>query len=249
MKINILSPHIDDAAYSLALTISKCAMSKMEITIINCFTVTNWALRFVSKNVKEISDLRKKEDVEFYNNYNVPVRIVNLDLLDAPLRNGFIFQEKSFEETEWKMVEYLKNYLEKNCDGILFCPLGIGDHIDHAICLETVVQLYKKMDVLFFEDLPYASRISEGEITDLLKNIEERLMVKLHCDISTSNNCLFDKEAIIRLYKTQINDEICAEIIDYMNAVSGERFWGETEVIAQLNKSYVSDQNVLKKNF
>jgi len=241
MKINILSPHIDDAAYCLALTISKCAKSKMEITIINCFTVTKWAIRFVSKDVKEISDLRKKEDVEFYNNYKVPITIVNLDLLDAPLRNGFIFQEKSFEETEWQIVEHLKNYLGKNREGILFCPLGIGDHIDHAICREAVVHLYEKMDVLFFEDLPYASRISEFEIMEHLKNLEKRLAVKLLHEINSCENCIVNKEEVIRLYKTQINDKICAEIIAYMNAVCGERFWGEARIIAQLKKSYLPD--------
>ncbi len=241
MKINILSPHIDDAAYCLALTIAKCAKSKMEITIINCFTVTNWAIRFVSKDINEISQLRKKEDVEFYNNYKFPITIVNLDLLDAPLRNGFIFQEKSFEETEWQVVEHLKNYLEKNSDGILFCPLGIGNHIDHAICREAVVQLYKKMHVLFFEDLPYASRISECEMMEHVKNLEERLAVKLLHEINPCENCLLNKEDLIRLYKTQISDEICAEIIAHMNAVSGERFWGESPVIGLLNKSYVID--------
>jgi LmbE family N-acetylglucosaminyl deacetylase len=235
MKINILSPHIDDAAYCLALTISKCVKCKMEITIINCFTVTDWAIRFVSKDKNEISLLRKKEDEQFYKSYDFPITIVNLDLLDAPLRSGFIFQENVFGEREWEMVEELKSYLENYVDGILFCPLAIGNHIDHAICREAVMQLYKKIKVIFFEDLPYAFRISKDEILAHVNDLQKNLNVKLIHQINPCEQLSFDKEQLIRIYDTQINEEICAEIIAHMNAVCGERFWGEPKVLQELN--------------
>lgn len=241
MKINILSPHIDDAAYCLALTISKCVKCKMEITIINCFTVTDWAIRFVSKDRNEISLLRKKEDEQFYKSYNFPITIVNLDLLDAPLRNGFIFQENAFGEKEWEMVQELKTHLENYPDGILFCPLGIGDHIDHAICREAVMQLYGKIKVIFFEDLPYAFRVSEAEIFASVDNLQKNLNVKLIHQINRCEPISFDKEQLIRIYDTQINEEICAEIISHMNVLSGERFWAEARVLLELNRSYLSD--------
>ncbi|HSV11805.1 MAG TPA: PIG-L family deacetylase, partial [Hanamia sp.] len=177
MKINILSPHIDDAAYCLALTISKCVKCKMEITIINCFTVSKWAIRFVSKDVNEISLLRKEEDEKFYRSYGFPISILNLDLLDAPLRDGFIFQQDPFAEKEWSVVQELKTHLENHLDGILFCPLGIGDHIDHAICREAVMQLYEKIKVIFFEDLPYAFRIHEEGIFAHVKKLQESLKI------------------------------------------------------------------------
>jgi LmbE family N-acetylglucosaminyl deacetylase len=237
MKINILSPHIDDAAYCLALTISNCAKSKMEITIINCFTVTKWAIRFVSKDINEISLLRKKEDEQFYKSYRYPINIVNLDLLDAPLRNGFIFQQHPFGEKEWNVVQELKTHLENQVDGILFCPLGIGDHIDHAICREAVMQLYGKIKVIFFEDLPYAFRICEEQIFAHVKNLQENLKVNLTYQINRMEELNINKEELIRIYDTQINEEICAEIIAHMHAISGERFWGEEKVLQELNNS------------
>lgn len=239
MKINILSPHIDDAAYGLALTISRCVNSKIPVTIINCFTVTKWAIRFVSKDINEVSLLRKKEDAECYKTFNTPIDIINLDLIDAPLRNGYIFQSQPFQPNEYELVEELKKKLETSQDAILLCPLGIGNHIDHAICREAVVQLYTKMKVLFFEDLPYANRISEAEIFAQIKDLEERLKVRLVHRIDGLQNCTINKEQLIRLYKTQINDEICSEIIAHMNTLSGERLWGEAHLLEELHNSLV----------
>jgi LmbE family N-acetylglucosaminyl deacetylase len=239
MKINILSPHIDDAAYCLALTISQCVNSHIPVSIINCFTVTKWTIVYVSKDINEISLLRKKEDEEFYKCYNTPIDIINLELHDAPLRNGYIFQYKPLEPNEWEVVAEIKNYLSKNMDGILFCPLAIGNHVDHAICREAVIQLYTEIPVIFFEDLPYARRITEEEIFAEIKSLEQRLNIQLIHQIEGFENCSINKEQNIRLYKTQINDEICSEVISHMNHLSGERLWGEAKLIDQLKASFI----------
>ena len=231
MKINILSPHIDDAGYCLALTISALINQNIPVSIINCFTITKWTIVFVSKDINEVTLIRKNEDIEFYKSYKVPVPIVNLDLLDAPLRNGFIFNEKPFEEIEWKVVEELKVRLDTEFNGILFCPLAIGNHVDHQICREAVIQLYENRKVIFFEDLPYANRISESEICLHVAQLEDRLKVKLTSHVHVPQNCTLNKEQCVRLYKSQLTDEICGEIISHFNNLRGERLWGEAETI------------------
>lgn len=237
MTINILSPHIDDAAYCLAISISRFVEKNVSIQIINCFTITKWTIAFVPGGIEEITLLRKKEDEAFYKKYNAPISIINLDMLDAPLRNTAIFMEKPFRKLEWETVAILKNYLEKNVNDILFCPLAIGNHIDHAICIEAVLQLYDKMKIIFFEDLPYASRISEKEILRHIRKIEKRLKTEFVSFLFEENNCLINKEQNLRLYETQLNDTICAEIITHLHNLHGERLWGDKEVINQLSSS------------
>ena len=63
MKIFILSPHIDDAAYGLTLSISQFLNSGIDVTIINCFTVTQWTIRFVSKEQEVISKLSGRASI------------------------------------------------------------------------------------------------------------------------------------------------------------------------------------------
>ncbi|MCW3112128.1 MAG: LmbE family protein [Segetibacter sp.] len=239
MKINILSPHIDDAAFGLALTISKCANNNIPVTIINCFTVTKWtAIAVENKEVTAVSLLRKNEDAVFYQTFNANINIINLDLLDAPLRNGYIFQQQPFQQNELELIEELRKLLAHHVDGLLLSPLGIGNHIDHAICRAAVLKLYDQIDVLFYEDLPYAKRITQQQIELHLKELEDELGVILSSSTDGLLNCTIDKESAIRLYKSQMNDEIASEIIAHLNALKGERIWGEETVLEKLKITF-----------
>lgn len=235
LKIYILSPHIDDAAFGLALTISKCANNNVSVTIINCFTVTRWtAIPVENKATDAVSLLRKLEDAAFYKTIHENIQIINLDLLDAPLRNGYIFQEQPFQENELELIDELKVLLRQHVDGLLFCPLGIGNHIDHAICRAAVEKLYKQLDVVFYEDLPYAKRISHSQIELHIKELEQQLGVKLSNNTQGLLDCNVDKEQAIRLYKSQMNEEIASEIIAHLNDLKGERIWAEETELDKL---------------
>lgn len=235
-KIFVLSPHIDDAAFGLALTISKCANSNIPVTIINCFTVTKWtAIPVENKEISAVSRMRKDEDVEFYNNINPNIQVINLDLLDAPLRNGYIFQNQPFHQDELQLIEELKKLLEQNVvNGLLLCPLAIGSHIDHAICRESVIGLYKKLNIIFFEDLPYAQRIGEDQIHRHIHCLENQLNVKFADYLSAAEDSIIDKEQAIGVYKSQVNEEIISEIAAHLHALKGERLWGEEAQIKRL---------------
>lgn len=243
MKIFILSPHIDDAAFGLTLTISELVSNNIPVTIINCFTVTKWtAIPVADKSIDAVSFLRKNEDVSFYKSFKRNINIINLDLLDAPLRNGYIFQSRPFEQNEWELIDNLGKLIEKHVDGLLFCPLAIGNHIDHAVCREAVIRLYKNTNVIFFEDLPYARRISDNQLKSHVKSLEEQLEVNFTNCIINSENSRIDKNRAIRLYESQLNEEICSEIVIHMNTLKGERLWGEEDKIEELRK-------VLKNKF
>ncbi len=233
-EIFILSPHIDDAAFGLTLTIAKLINKNIPVTIINCFTVTRWTGVFVSRDIEVVSRLRKDEDAQYNKLFDSQINIINLDLLDAPLRNGYIFQDQPFQENELELIEELSKRLEPQINGILLSPLAIGNHIDHAISREAVIKLYKKLDVIFFEDLPYAQRIGEDQIYGHIRELEKKLGVKLKSFTAGMENSTIDKGRAIRVYKSQLNEEICSEITGHMNALQGERLWGEEAKIEKL---------------
>lgn len=237
MKVYILSPHIDDAAFGLALTISKCANNNVSVTIINCFTVSKWtAIPVENKEIAAVSLLRKNEDVAFYKTIHNNINIINLDLLDAPLRNGYVIQHKPFEKDELELVSELKNLLEKYVDGLLLCPLGIGNHIDHAICRSAVTKLYANVETLFYEDLPYAQRITHQQLEDHIKELATELGVTLVHHTDGFLNCTVDKEQAVRMYKSQMEDSIASEIMAHLNTLKGERIWGEEKVLERFKK-------------
>lgn len=239
LKIFILSPHFDDAAYGLTLHISGIVKSELPLTIINCFTITRWtAVPVEQKGIEAVSKLRANEDVRYNNLFDSMISFINLNLLDAPLRNGYIFQFKPFELNEWALVHKLQERLESIVppqNNILLCPMGLGNHIDHAICVEAAAELYHgSLNVLFYEDLPYAARITESEIKMHINKLEKRLGVILEHEILSPQNCKVDKEVAVRVYESQMNDDICSEILAHLNNVSGERIWGEATLLKEL---------------
>lgn len=236
LKIFILSPHFDDAAYALTLHISGIIKSGIPLTVINCFTITSWtAFPVEAKGTEDISLMRQDEDIAYYRQFNADVCFINLNLLDAPLRNNYIFKHKALEPEEWRVVTELKTRLEEHVDGILLCPLGIGDHIDHVICKEAIIQLYGSMRTVFYEDLPYAARITFPEIESYVTDLEQRLNVKLKSQTYDQRKCDISKELAIGVYKSQLKDEFCGEIIAHMHRLSGERLWGEIDLLDILN--------------
>lgn len=250
LKIFILSPHFDDAAYGLTLHISGIIKSGLPLSIINCFTVTKWtAIPVEDKAIEAVSLLRAGEDVQYNTLFNSAIEFVNLNLLDAPLRNGYIFQFQPFQPNEWSVVQNLQDrledLLEDEEESILLCPMGIGNHIDHAICLEAVAELYHGYKVLFYEDLPYAARITQQDIEDHVKKLEQRLGVEFVHDVYSRNGCNIDKELAVRVYKSQMNDEICSEIVAHLNNLSGERIWGEEATLKKLTTKLNCDPPIL----
>lgn len=241
-SVFILSPHIDDAAFGLALTIAKCVSCQVPVTIINCFTVTKWtAVPVPNKSIEVVSQLRKDEDAVFYKSIG-NIKIVNLDLLDAPLRNRYIFQHQPFVGNELFLIEQLTKLLRLHVDGTMLCPLAIGDHIDHAICRATVLNIYKETDVLFYEDLPYARRITFENIQNHIHELELQAGLGLNKYIVSTRNLPIDKGEVIRLYQSQMNEDIASEIIAQCHDVNGERLWGEEEKLSSF-RSLISENN------
>jgi LmbE family N-acetylglucosaminyl deacetylase len=236
LKVSVLSPHIDDAAFGLTLTISKLIEHNVHVQLINCFTKTKWTGVFVSKDIEVITALRKQEDAAFNQCLGSKIEIDNLDLLDAPLRNNYIHQFHPFNHEELQLIEQLKAYLRKNCTGFLLCPLAIGNHIDHAICREAVNQLYPEIQVLFFEDLPYAQRITSEKLELHVEELEQNLNARFINYTVDLNNCNVDKKRAINIYKSQIDEEICSEIIAHQNRLKGERLWGEAIAIQKFKQ-------------
>nr|WP_242691789.1 PIG-L family deacetylase [Pedobacter sp. SYSU D00823] len=233
-----MSPHFDDAAYGLTLTISKLLNSDVPVKLINCFTVTRWtAIPVESKETEAISLLRAGEDQSYNALFDSKIDIVNLDLLDAPLRNNYIFRFKALAEDELALAEDLRGKLIREVEGVLLCPLSIGDHVDHVICLEAVLKLYAQLDIAFYEDLPYSARITEEQIVNHVEQVANRLQVSLIPLVNNMSNCSIDKSTAVRVYQSQMNEDIHSEILAHMENLQGERIWGEEKVLEKLKFS------------
>jgi LmbE family N-acetylglucosaminyl deacetylase len=160
----VLSPHRDDACLSLGGLIKAIGHG----VVINLFTRS---LTIAQAPVSEVSEemverIREEEDRKFIEHCNLERHEFRLP--EPPLEGRYEF-DASYIETDVErltppLISKLTQIgeLQAREKAILFCPCGIGGHVNHLATLETVLRnsgaLARSYELMFYEDLPYASR-------------------------------------------------------------------------------------------
>lgn len=232
VELTILSPHRDDAAFSLALALSRWKTLHVKITVVNFFTVTEYAPRALSTRVASISALRKKEDQSALRSIDSRIRLEALDLLDAPLRLGIDVNATCRPETisreDDSQAEILAVQIQKYFRrGLVLAPLALGDHVDH-VTVQSAASLSSRDHKLgFYEDLPYATWTPEVSLCAKVQQAEENTGVKLRSAVIRDDAPgVASKRQVIRKYQSQIAvQEANAMAKHAWNYRGGERIW------------------------
>lgn len=226
----VLSPHLDDAAFSLGPLLAQYSKNT-QFVIATAFTKsvllpTGFALACqLDKGLSANEDymaIRRSEDATWADCLNV--KIVYGEFLEAPHRGyhsakelfGSVLPEQDIRNNlrHW-ITELIKTY-EPHA---LFCPLGIGHHVDHILIRETVAQLdlpnspngpdapdapdtplKPNLPVYFFKDLPYASNTEHLSIQHYLNSDKKWF----EYSINLSNESINSAYIATTSYKTQI---------------------------------------------
>lgn len=222
--IEILSPHIDDAAFSLACFILQKSEESIPIEITTCFSISNYLANGNGSNVlEEVVRIRKGEDHDFSRQLKPSVKFNYLDLDDAPLR-GYQkcgFQDRFSEADQQQMISLQAHLKSKNSPVIV--PLGLGNHVDHIICHQAAETVRNRI-FAFYEDLPYAGRIPEAEILERVAYIENNSQLRL-MPLIAGTSYIHRKEQLCNLYPSQLKDWYLEKILHQLNRLQGERLW------------------------
>ena len=172
-KILLLSPHLDDAVFSVGAIAAELAAQGHEVHVLTCFTKsvvnpTGFGLACVlDKNLPadvDYMELRRQEDQKACQLLGVVPHWG--DLLEAPHRGyesaAELFQKiKKQDKIAEKLLEMTEKWVEENRPEIIFSPKGIGNHVDHQQVCIAVKSLQKKWpEISYFEwyDQPYLMR-------------------------------------------------------------------------------------------
>lgn len=159
----ILSPHLDDALYSMSSFLTNHYGSVIIATLFTKEVPNNYTGVFAHY---ANTPIRKMEDRDAVNkvrtlNMNIDILVKYLDLPDQ------IFRDKNSNINELiyqKMIELRDSYdITK-----IFCPLGIGEHIDHVLTYNNCKLVFDQNITYFYFDYPYCT---------LKLNIQKRLNV------------------------------------------------------------------------
>lgn len=143
--VYVLSPHLDDAVWSLGAVLQALSTTGHAITVVTVFSTTTQTA------------VRKKEDMAALD--AIGCKSVRLDFSDAIL-DGRSLQEV-FNETYVPAkddVAAIASSVQQTTpqDAVVLAPSGFGAHVDHLATRAVAAKLAAR--VVYYEDLPYAAR-------------------------------------------------------------------------------------------
>lgn len=218
-KVLVLSPHLDDAAFSLGPYLAD-ASKKNKITVATVFTksekdLSDFAMacqldKGLSCDVDYMS-IRREEDIEWSNRINV--KVIHGLLPEAPHRGynsakelfGSITELPNFEND---LNDWFLDLLHKTKPDAIFCPLGVGSHVDHVLVRQTVLnQKLSKAPIFLYKDLPYAEHVSFN-LSDYILKDDNWIETNVSLSIESIEQAIYAAEA----YKTQIKFQFGSKI-------------------------------------
>lgn len=224
----IISPHIDDAFFSLGGLLLKNKRKPQKV--VDVFATSDYTISGRA-NVKDTTRMRRSEEAK--NAKKVGAEVEFLPFSDAGSGNA---SKRTYAALKSRLKKYLG--LGKR----VFFPLGIGGHGDHVLVSKIGVELAQETgnrNVYFYEDLPYAVRTSRlFPIAGRLLGFKSRDAFPL---INTKTNARHLEHAYVsfpcgsklemcRAYKSQINKKILVAISAYSRMLGSgiacrERIW------------------------
>jgi LmbE family N-acetylglucosaminyl deacetylase len=157
-NIIYLSPHYDDAAFSVGAWIATHPGG----LLVNLFTRSEFTATEPARTVAEVSAMRAAEDQVFAERFGLDV--VALELEEPSLRGRKSRDATSVDDDIGQLRAPLFRLLDERWQegNAIFCPAAIGGHVNHLAtrltACEWAVARGRESCLRFYEDLPYASR-------------------------------------------------------------------------------------------
>lgn len=231
---SVVSPHPDDAALSVGGTLAMIAAlpSRQRLDLITVFTRSVYApgLDDGTRTEAVVSAVRLREEARFAAEVNAELHV--LDLPDASLRGYDDETERGAVLDEDRAPDLLASRLcdvtERLRPTVLWCPLALGGHVDHVLVRDAVVAIARKgMNLVFYEDVPYAAEIGEDALLSYVRVLSFDMEPVL-IDIS---DVWRTKLSLLRGYLSQLGpqDRMAVERVASCRAGlrggRGERLW------------------------
>lgn len=187
----MLSPHADDAALSLAASISQGLLPR-PITVITVFDHSTFAGRGRRGVLEAVTKRRAAEDGRFCT--AVGATLVRLGMSDACVRYPTLPISQLFERdgdaaTRRELRIRLDAVASDNTEALLCAPLGIGGHVDHRL-VASAARSHAWTRKCFYADQPYALKATVAPP-------DEAVVVR--CTAQTAET----KRAAARMYPSQ----------------------------------------------
>ena len=205
-----LSPHSDDICFSLgALAHRRHTGTLLTILPISGYVPT--VPGTARPPAEHVTRMRKAEDMEFAAACGLRARFLNLpgatELGHGSRDLGWV--EENAQRIAPALLKALQNHATRCRPGMrpwLFCPSGIGNHVDHVAIRMIVAQNFDRLTrsyrIGFYEDLHYASQplVRALGLGALLQGVPGRTLHRLAAPLG---GAVGTKLGLLALYASQ----------------------------------------------
>ena len=251
MKIAILSPHRDDAAFSCCCLMLAALRARCAVTLVNVFTISDYAPFWLdapeTDRVAAVSAHRRAEDEAFIRalaamaGVSAPM-LHDLAWKDAPIRLGIDAEDVALASPPDEQYADLAQDLSwlAACD-LVIAPLALGGHRDHCLVRQAASSAIEHGRLAFYEDLPYACYLPADADRSAGAPVELQA-----CDLYLPDGDVDIKSRLARCYGSQIPLSEARRIQDYADSRAGaERYYMAPAILNDLQKA-LSDKACLK---
>ena len=254
MKILVLSPHRDDAAFSLSLAITNWLTARHTVTVLNVFTRSRFApysdAAFLHENdeLSYVSAMRLREDELWVRRiketlpkgHKNNLHLFDLNLKDAPIRLRIPLDAVNAtpvnpaDPSIEKIRKALTRHAAEGTMQAIVLPAALGNHVDHLTIREAAQPFTTQLPTAFYEDLPYATH--PNALTDLealrttAAERNEPLTEITYGTGEPAEEAITRKRKLVLNYASQI-DEATGDIIANFAATynGAERLWANSQ--------------------
>ena len=216
----ILSPHIDDAVFSLGGALAAKSFGLCQV--VNVYSHSRYTISGCW-DTPRITQQRHKEDKAAMTHLSLDVDYCGLS--DSSLRAAYA-DEASYlapnlltesDETWGSACSVVSDVIEANPNSFFLAPLGLGHHIDHRIVRDVCLMVPNLFKIAFFEDGTY------HRTAHLVKQHAKHLgLTRIWTLLSDGYE---KKEEAVNFYTSQLDDSVRSLLRKSYDTYGGERVW------------------------
>jgi LmbE family N-acetylglucosaminyl deacetylase len=234
VKIAVLSPHRDDAAFSLSLAIESWLKQGHAVQVINCFTRSAFGPFSDAESLHPndrasyVTAVRLREDETWSRKFGKRLTLLDLNLKDAPIRLRCSLEELftlPVNPAE-KAVDKIRRTLEQLAPDALVVPLAIGGHLDHRTAQHAAL-LAPITRLAFYEDLPDSAHPGIAETIEAAAHALNPGLQPAFASAPADVEAATERKRKYALcYDSQIDDAATVTIAQFSTRYEGrERLW------------------------
>jgi LmbE family N-acetylglucosaminyl deacetylase len=167
MRAVLLSPHVDDVAYSIGGWLAQRPFTCARL--VSVFTTSCYTFDRALRDIEAVTRLRRAEDEAYAAAYGLALE--HLGLPDSSILGMTDLDQRSASDLDDPRRETARAALAGALTGceLVVTPLALGGHVDHRLVASLVGELVADGKLpaercLAYEDLPYANEVSLVEI-------------------------------------------------------------------------------------